>query len=385
MRYQFGYIELKPRKRGPDVWVMRYSVQTSAGRKYACRQLGTKANLPTRRHAERAAEAVRLELNSAEQAVLTFGGLIERYKLDKLPERYSTRVSYLSCLNVHVAPKWGDCTLEQIARVPYEVEKWFNGLALAPKTKGHIKALMHRLFECAMKWGLYPIGRNPMELVEIKNVSKRLRQPRVLSSEEFLRLIEVLEEPYRSMVLTCQCLGLRISEVMALRWSDFDFEQLTLRVQRGIVHGRVDDVKTEYSNDDLPLDPEYVVMMQSWKARCPGTPDDWVFPNPSTQKPYWQETIAARYIKPAAAKAGLGSGIGWHTFRHTYRTWLDEAGAPMSIQRDLMRHASIQTTMNVYGRATMSDAKRTANSNVVRMALRPARVEAKNEKSLSAL
>ncbi len=40
-------------------------------------------------------------------------------------------------------------------------------------------------------------------------------------------------------------------------------------------------------------------------------------------------------------------------------------------QREVMRHASIQTTMNVYGRATMSEAKREANSKVVEMALRP--------------
>ncbi len=43
----------------------------------------------------------------------------------------------------------------------------------------------------------------------------------------------------------------------------------------------------------------------------------------------------------------------------------------MPIQRELMRHASIQTTMNVYGRATMSEAKRQVNSKVVQMALRP--------------
>src|SRR5580693_8421894 len=54
----------------------------------------------------------------------------------------------------------------------------------------------------------------------------------------------------------------------------------------------------------------------------------------------------------------------WHTFRHTYRSWLDETGAPMKVQQELMRHASIQTTMNVYGRA-MTDSKRKANSQVV--------------------
>jgi len=272
---------------------------------------------------------------------------------------------------VHISPKWGDHTLDKLGRAPFEIEPWFDQLELAPKTKGHIKGLMHRLFECAMKWALYPIGRNPMELVEIRNVSKRQKQPRVLTSEQFWKLLSFIEEPYRTMVLTAQCLGLRVSEVMALRWSDFDFDSLTVRVQRGIVHGRVDDVKTEYSADDLPLDPDFAAVMLRWKIQCPVTSEQWIFPKPNTLRPYWQETVAAQRIKPAAEKAGLGN-IGWHTFRNTYRTWLDGAGAPVSIQRELMRHASIQTTMNVYGRATMSDAKWQANSNVVQMVLKPA-------------
>lgn len=236
---------------------------------YVSRRLGNTDELPTDTHVERAAQSARVEFNAEPrvEAVMTFGGLIERYKLNKLPERYSTRVSYLSCLNMHVAPKWGEYTLERLAKAPYEVEKWFEALDLAPKTKGHIKGLMHRLFECAMKWGLFPLGRNPMELVEIKNVSKRLRQPRVLSYDEFWSLVNFLDEPYKTMVLTAQCLGLRISEVMALQWNDFDFDALTVRVQRGIVHGRVDQVKTEYSNDDLPLDRHFAEMVLRWRAK----------------------------------------------------------------------------------------------------------------------
>ncbi len=301
---------------------------------------------------------------------MTLSGLIERYKADKMPRRYSTRSSYLSLLSVHVVPSWGEYTLEQIAREPYKVEKWCEELKLAPRTKGHVKALMHRLFECAMKWGIYPLGRNPMELVEIEGVTRRLKLPRVLNDDEFSRLIAELKDPYRTMVLTVQCLGLRVSELMALQWPDFDFNAGTVLVQRGIVHGRVDEVKTEYSHDALPLDPDCAAMLLEWRLKCPVTPDGWLFPNPSTLKPYWQETVAERQIKPAALRAGLGS-VGWHAFRHTYRTWLNTAGTTMPIQKELMRHASIQTTMNVYGRSTMSDAKREANSNVVQMALRP--------------
>jgi len=60
--------------------------------------------------------------------------------------------------------------------------------------------------------------------------------------------------------------------------------------------------------------------------------------------------------------------LGWHTFRHTYRSWLDDTGAPVGVQQKLMRHAQVSTTMNVYGNALM-DAKREANSRVVRKAL----------------
>jgi integrase len=47
-------------------------------------------------------------------------------------------------------------------------------------------------------------------------------------------------------------------------------------------------------------------------------------------------------------RIAIGEFLG--SFRHTYRSWLDETWAPMKVQQELMRHASILTTMNVYGR-----------------------------------
>jgi len=60
--------------------------------------------------------------------------------------------------------------------------------------------------------------------------------------------------------------------------------------------------------------------------------------------------------------------LGWHTFRHTYRSLLDETGAPIGVQQKLMRHSNVSTTMNAYGNATMR-AKQQANSKVVQMAM----------------
>jgi site-specific recombinase XerC len=67
----------------------------------------------------------------------------------------------------------------------------------------------------------------------------------------------------------------------------------------------------------------------------------WVVSNPVTGKPYHQEEIQKRRIRKAGITAKVGSDIGWHTFRHSYRSWLDETGAPLTVQKELMRHASI--------------------------------------------
>jgi integrase len=88
------------------------------------------------------------------------------------------------------------------------------------------------------------------------------------------------------------------------------------------------------------------------------------FANPVTGRPYHQESWQKSQIKRAAMLAALGEDIGWNTFRHSYRCGLDETGAPMKVQQELMRHVSIQTTMNFYGRA-MTETKRRANSQVV--------------------
>ncbi len=52
---------------------------------------------------------------------------------------------------------------------------------------------------------------------------------------------------------------------------------------------------------------------------------------------------------------GKYGAIGWQTFRIMHRSWLDETGAPMKVQQEPMRHASIQTTMNVYGHVVIEE------------------------------
>jgi integrase len=63
--------------------------------------------------------------------------------------------------------------------------------------------------------------------------------------------------------------------------------------------------------------------------------------------------------------------VGWHSFRHTYRTLIDDIGTPLGVQQRLMRHPDIKTTMNTYGSA-FEKTKRRANSRVADLVLPPA-------------
>jgi MFS family permease len=85
-----------------------------------------------------------------------------------------------------------------------------------------------------------------------------------------------------------------------------------------------------------------------------------LFANPATDKPYHQEEIQKKHIKPAAKAAGITTTVGWKTFRHSFRSWLDQTEAAIGVQRELMRHASIQTTMNVLRQG--NDGRKTAGT-----------------------
>jgi len=79
--------------------------------------------------------------------------------------------------------------------------------------------------------------------------------------------------------------------------------------------GVVDEVQTEYSEDDLPLDPGLATVLLSWKERCPESEEGWMFPSPVTVRCYHASPIQQDYIRPAGRELGLGD-VGWHTFRH---------------------------------------------------------------------
>lgn len=92
---------------------------------------------------------------------------------------------------------------------------------------------------------------------------RRTRKARSLTVEQFHALLKELHEPFATLALVCVCLGLRISEALALRWSDVDWLGSRLSIRRGIVEQIVDDVKTEGSAKTFNLASELLERLKA--------------------------------------------------------------------------------------------------------------------------
>jgi integrase len=330
------------------------------------KQLGTLRDWATREEAEKANAALLRLYNQDRKAAPTVRELVKQFMEEKMSKRFSTRLAHQSRLENHILPKWGNSPITELKARP--VELWLTGLNLRPKTLVHIRGLIRQLWDYAMWLEAVPEQRNPMELVSIKGATNR-KKPISLTEDQFRKFLAHLEEPVRTLALLCVSFGLRISEALALKWSDVDWLRGTLAITKGIVRQRVDDVKTRESKRTMSIDAALLEVLKAWKQVSSYQAEgDWIFASPMKKGalPISYPHVFKTFHK-AAREAEL-EAFGTHTMRHTYRSWLDALGTALSVQQKLMRHADIRTTMNVYG-DVVTDEMREAHSKVVRMAL----------------
>ncbi len=224
---------------------------------------------------------------------------------------------------------------------------------------------MHAIFNHAIRWEWH--DRNPISMV--RQSAKRQRVPVVLNIEQINLLLEGLKEPGKTAVLLDILTGLRVSELLALKWSDVDFENLEISGTRSIADQHVGPCKTEASQKPVPLDPELAEALLMWRRQSPyQMNDDWIFASPAKhgKLPYWSFSIFRTYIKPALKEAKITGKIGWHTFRHSFATILKSHGEDVKTVQELMRHANSSVTLNLYAQA-VTDTKRNAQSKVARL------------------
>src|SRR5262249_41701432 len=149
--------------------------------------IGTKQQYPTKAAAWRAAESLQAPPIVKAATGETVRDVAARYQAERMPSRHSTARVYRSFLGNHVLPRWGETLIRDVQ--PRPVELWLRELPLAPKSRTHVRSLLHSLVDFAMWAGLLDIDRNPISLVRNKGAMRRTRRPRSLTVEQFHALL----------------------------------------------------------------------------------------------------------------------------------------------------------------------------------------------------
>lgn len=372
-RFQQGSLQLVVRAGNRKAWEYRwYEAQPDGKRTRRNLVLGTLEQYPNETAAQKAVAALRADINVESPRMnltpVSVAMLVEHYRQKELGEdsskTYATCKTYEGYFRKWILPRWNTYRVKDVKSVA--VEEWLRSLKLSNGSKAKMRNIMHAVFNHAVRWEWY--DRNPITLV--RQSSKRSKIPIVLTLEEVGALLHLLKEPARTAVFLDVLTGLRVGELLALKWSDIDFEKSQISVTRSIVMQRVGDCKTEASRKPVPLDLRLAEALYNWRRMSPyPRPEDWVFASPHSngRLPYWPGAFFRAHILPAAKILGI-EGIGWHTFRRTYATILKANGEDVKTVQELLRHANSIVTMNLYAQA-ITQNKRDAQSRIVTMLL----------------
>lgn len=373
-RYQKGSLRRQRRKSGAQLWAWRYRLNGVMKQEtFPVTEFPAKRDLWE--HLEIDIARVNQGKSKPVPQVATMAMLILKYREEYLPDlAKSTQDTDGSTLKVHIEPRWSDTPIADV--YPENVENWLralkgkDGKPLSPASKGRTRRLMKQLIDRAMFWRLIPQVENPMKLVRVKGSSTRQKKPIISPKEHVNALIAVLEEPYDLMVLVAATLGLRVSEVVALHWDDFSWEEKKVTVRRAYTHSALGKVKTPSSWADLPIEDDLRDQLIEFRTGD----SELVFPSPVTEGYYSADTIRAKKIQPALEKLGLPK-IGWHSFHHSFKSRAGAGKATLTQQKDMMRHASIPIG-DMYGGTPVEEMRplmRKASKGLVRKKKTPAK------------
>ncbi len=124
--------------------------------------------------------------------------------------------------------------------------------------------------------------------------------------------------------------GLRISEALALKWSDVFDDFINVQTQ-----------KNGQKNGTVFIGDKLKSLLADFKAANPYSHSEYIF---NTQKGPYKRTNAHERLKYWLKVANLRASLSLHSFRHTYATRCLDAGLPLSLVRDQLRHSSISVT-----------------------------------------
>jgi integrase len=140
--------------------------------------------------------------------------------------------------------------------------------------------------------------------------------------------------------------GARQGKLFGLKWTDVDWFNRQIHIQRTFNSDEWYKPKRKTSNRKIDLGPTTMASLRKWRLKCPNSTLDLVFPN-DAGKPLDHGNLMNRHYYPALKKAELAR-IRFHDLRHTYASLLIKQGENIKYIQTQLGHASPTVTLDVY-------------------------------------
>jgi len=283
---------------------------------------------------------------------------LHEYK--KLELRPSTWESYEVIIRNHLVPAVGAIPLQDLRTE--HLQKLYNDkikAGLSAQTVHHIHKVIHSALDKAVETRKIP--HNVSEAVTLPPI--RRKEIQTLTPDEQERFLAAIREhrlgPAFLLLLGT---GMRRGELLALQWQDVDLKKGLVHIRRGLTYVRgqfvFQEPKTEKSKRIIPL-PNAVIealLDHQYKTIAEGNfgPDKPVFCTQTGN--YYLPRNFNRAFYRICQKAGIDKNL--HALRHTFATRLLEQGENLKVVQEILGHAKISTTADIYSHVTQEIKKR---------------------------
>jgi integrase len=348
------------------------------------RQKLAPATMAEREVSKIAAEYLR-PMNQGLQTIGSATGFSDYVNTVYIPNEFpllskSTQDRSRGVIKNYLMPAFGKLCLRDMSALA--IQKYLSGLAgskLSHESRDKIRDVLSSVLGSAKKYEL--LVKNPCEGLKLPKANAGKRSKPYITPQQFNTLAELMPEPYASMVFVSVWTGLRVSELIGLRWKNVRADSIT--VEERCCRGDWGAPKSEASNATIGVNAIVLARIERLKSLTvsvkagTGTrvykvvkscgPDDLVFQSVKDGRPMRDNNILTRFIKPAARKIGLGF-VNWRCLRTSHATWLNMAGVDPKTAQGQMRHARMSTTMDIYTQF-VSESQRGAVDKLGKLAL----------------
>jgi integrase len=312
-----------------------------------------------------------------------FSHYVEEYRKANMPtlagwntdpkKCVSTVARYESTIRKYLLPAFANTMLRDMSYgLLQRYFAQFAGGGLSHASIETIRSVLASIMTAARKMGL--IDKNPVDDISLPRDNRGRKVKPWLHPNQFQTLLTTISEPYQTMVYVALHTGLRFSELAALKWDDIDRENCRLTIDERYCRGDWSAPKSEASNTSVPVNRSVIARIDAMKnmevainwgangakksikvVRADG-PNDLVFASLVSGSPMREGNILRRHIKPAAD--ALGVKVNWQILRRSFATWLKLEGADVKDAQALLRHARVQTTLDIYQQFTPESQRR---------------------------